>query len=155
MKTLDQIRPADPLRANEDAFCLESATMNGAPLPVWDEGWGKLYAIFDNCGHWSFPIGLIRARSLEEAYSAAVDEIFQGPSDEDISEMGAEMEHGEIPEGWEYRGSGNPSNEAKFPHIRSLYALVSLDISNPVRLLTRELMEEHKIEIAWKLYAAS
>jgi hypothetical protein len=156
MKLKSEIRPADPLRANEDAFFLDSATLNGNPIPIWDEGWGKLYAIWDNCGHWSYPIGVVRERSWEEAYSAATDEIFPGPTDEEIEEEITEemQETGELPGGWDYRGSGTPSNESKFPNVRSPYAVYSMDINNPVTLLTREIMEAHELEVVFKLYSA-
>ena len=157
MKPPSEIRPADPLRANENAFYLDSASSGGNPIPTWDEGWGKLYAVWDSVGPWSFPIGVVRARSWEEAYSAANDEIVLGPTDEEIEEEVTEemYESGELPAGWDWRGSGTPSNESKFPRIRSIFSVQSVDISNPLTLLTRATMEEHNLEVVFKLYSAN
>jgi hypothetical protein len=136
-------QPANPLRLN-DAFRLDSATANGSPIPVWDDGYGPLWTVWDNCGAWGYPIGVVRAQSWEDAYQCATDEIFPGPDSDSLAEFEAEVhkaidageEFPELPEGWNYRGSGTPANGRAFPNVDTLYAVQSLDISNPVRRLT-------------------
>ncbi len=149
-------QPASPLKPN-DAFSLVSATQNGNPLPVWDGGWGKIYLVWDNCGYSCHPIGAVRARNWEEAYEIAVDEIFPGPDAGELAEYDAacatvtDDNYPELPEGWQYRGSGTPSNQSQFPHIHSLYAVSSLDISNPIKRATPAELVEHNIRLVYSL----
>jgi hypothetical protein len=156
-------KPADPLKANEGAFALVGAFVGDSGVPVWDDGYGKIWAVWDNCGPCGFPIGFVRARSWETAYSCAEDEVFPGPDkdDENIVEWEAACrdeedsggsDYPEIPEGYGYRGSGTPSNEGKFPRVNSMYYQYSLDLSNTVSLLTREVMEEHKVRLVYDCY---
>ena len=140
---LDQI---DITKEIPDDISLLSATANGKPLPVWDEGYGRLYAVLDNVGHFVSVIGLVRAEDWNEAYQCAEDEIFPGADEEELVEAGYKEGDDNLPEGYGYRGSGEPSNKTKFPHIHGYVYTVSLDVSNVVTPLTEALVQEHKIE---------
>jgi hypothetical protein len=67
----------------------------GRPLRVWDDGFG--------------PLWVVRASTWEEAHSCVVDEIMD---DADVSDPDNQPdEHGNLPEGLSWRGSGVPSQE--------------------------------------------
>ena len=165
MKT---VHPADPLRVNEDAFCLTGARRGAYLIPVWDEGFGRLWAVLDNVGVWAMVIGIIRARNHYEAWQCAEDEIFPAPPEDDLNAWLTRQEQiqqqfagkpecpeiEELPDGWGYRGSGTPSNERDFPAISGLIYERTNDIDNPVVKLTKELVEEHQLVLEWELYEA-
>jgi hypothetical protein len=163
MKT---VHPADPLRANEDAFCLTSARRGAYPIPVWDEGFGSLWAVLDNVGVWAMVIGIIRARNLYEAWQCAEDEIFPAPDEDDLkawllrqeqlaqqqvsNQLLPEIE--DLPDGWGYRGSGEPSNHQEFWRVSGLIYERTNHIKDPIVPLTKEIMLEHQLTINWELY---
>jgi len=154
------IRPADPFRPCEHAFYLAAAYDRDSEIPVWDEGWGRLWLVMDNIGAWVIPIGVIRARTPHEALECAIDEIFWAPSDDEIAEYEADyadcVRHGveppDLPDGWCCRGSSEPSNGARWPRVTSLYATISSDFDNPIRKLTRKVAEKLGITLEWELY---
>ena len=92
-------------------------------LDTWDDGFGPLWVLVESLG----PIGVIRAQTWGDAWSAAVDEILPDadPNDPDTYarsyDESADPE--DLAEGCHYRGSGIPSN----PKLRSPIAREDLN----------------------------
>jgi hypothetical protein len=105
-------------------------------LDTWDDGFGPLWIMRNSIS----VDGIVRADTWENAYQACVDEIL------------ADGEHeldrtGELIEGYEYRGSGVPSN----PKLTS--SIASIDLNGQLlEKLTPELCEALNIEIKWEDY---
>jgi hypothetical protein len=59
---------------------------NGNEIPFYDDGYGPLYVHHDQCGHFSFVAGIIRAQSFDEAYEIVEDE-FLPEADESLEEI--------------------------------------------------------------------
>ena len=84
-------------------------------MRTFDNGSGTLWVYCESLG----PLGLVRADTWEEAYETVQDEIQDGCTWEELQEVyglsDAEfkaVEDGEcLPEGAEWRGNGEPSNE--------------------------------------------
>lgn len=82
----------------------------------WFDGYGPLWIYRDASGL----EGVVQARTFEDAYSVIQDEILDGCTWEEMldhlgmteAELGAEVDRngGGLPEGFEYRSSGNPSS---------------------------------------------
>jgi hypothetical protein len=151
MKTKKAPQPADIMKIN-DAFSLESATIlthDPVAIPVWDEGWGPLWVVMQSCGNFSLPAGLIRARTWEEAWEAAIDEVFASPDEDELAKYQKAMEENgtddlpDLPDGWQYRGSGSPSNEKTFPAV-SGYLCDTSDCT--LDRLTMDIVKEHNIK---------
>lgn len=143
------MRPADPTRPN-DAYSLTGATSHSVPIPIWSEGSGRLWAVFELCGHFSEVAGLVRAGTWEAAYAAAEDEIMP---DFDFAAHGIDPatydpETDDEPEGMTYRSSGTPSNGNHYPRLATACA-----DSSDIRLvpLTPEHMAEHRIALQWEV----
>lgn len=95
----------------KDTETLVAAKTNtGHTLPIWDDGFGPLWVAYNEFG----PVGVVRANTWEDAYEAAIDEIFH---DADVDEDDFSPD-GEPPEGVSSRGSCFPSND----HIKTPYA---------------------------------
>ena len=146
------IRPADVLKPN-DTFCLLQAykLISGEkfPMPIWDDGDGVLWACWESVGNFANICGLVRATTWEKAWECAVDEVFEDPREEDIEEY-ASRPGNDLPEGWHYRGSGNPSNGNKFSFLKTIYACA--DTCALVRQQERDL-REYNIHLVWETYA--
>lgn len=81
-------------------------------LPVWDEGFGPLWVYFETLG----PVGVVRAKTWEEAWECVVDEIMADVDDEaDPENFDSD---GNLAECLHYRGCGTPSN----PQLKSMIA---------------------------------
>ena len=115
---------------------LTGATVHDNPLRVWDDGFGPLWVYLETLG----AVGVVRAKTWEDAYDCVVDEIMD---DADMSDPDNHPDvDGNLPEGLYYRSSGVPSNEG----LESLIASSDLNGSR-VELLTTTLAEELGIEV--------
>lgn len=92
----------------------EVLSKTGHPLRFWDDGFGPLWVYSETLG----ALGVVRAKSWEDAFSACQDEIMDGAtfaemvescdlSAEDIAEIES---GGDLPDGYQFRSSGEPSN---------------------------------------------
>jgi hypothetical protein len=115
---------------------LRGATVNGYKVRVWDDGSGPLWVLLETLG----VTGIVRAETLEKAFVCAVDEIMDDADESDPDNR--PDEHGNLPEGLHYRGSGVPSQEG-------LESPVAQEDVNGSRLerLTPELAEELRVEV--------
>jgi hypothetical protein len=119
-----------------DEQSLTGATVRGHKLRVWDDGFGPLWVYRESLG----AVGVVRAKTWEDAYSCVVDEIM---GDADMSDPDNIPEaDGNLPEGLHWRGSGVPSNEG----LESPLASEDLNGSLLDRL-TDELAEGLEIEV--------
>ena len=91
---------------------------NGNDIPFYDDGYGPLYVYHDQCGHFSFVAGIVRARSFETAYEIVEDE-FLPEADESLEEIikeyGFRRDHVKImrsPVGVEFIADGSPLDTA-------------------------------------------
>lgn len=79
-----------------DSQLLISANMHGTiPVKVYDDGYGPIFILRDSMG----VVGLVRARTWEDAYSIAEDELFPEADetiDEIVKEYGFQREHKKI-----------------------------------------------------------
>jgi len=88
-----------------DDQSLDGATVRGHKLRVWDEGFGPLWVYRESLG----AVGVVRARTWEEAHECVVDEIMDdGDIDDTDNQPDAD---GNLPEGLSWRSSGVPSQE--------------------------------------------
>ena len=119
-----------------DEQSLTGATVRGHALRVWDDGFGPLWVYRESLG----AVGVVRAKTWEDAHSCVVDEIM---GDADMSDPDNIPEaDGNLPEGLHWRGSGVPSNEG----LESPLASEDLNGSLLDRL-TDELAEGLEIEV--------
>jgi len=91
---------------------------NGREIPFYDDGYGPVYVYHDQCGHFSFVAGIVRARSFETAYEIVEDE-FLPEADESLEEIikeyGFRRDHVKImrsPVGLEFIADGSPIDPA-------------------------------------------
>ena len=114
-------------------------------LRTWDDGFGPLWVYLESFG----PVGVVRARTWEDAYACVVDEIMDDadPSDPDTYARSYDetAEDGELAEGCYYRGSGVPSN----PALRSPIAREDLNGSRLVRL-DRAACEAYRVAVRFE-----
>lgn len=117
------------------------AYWRGEPLArQWDDGFGPLWVYRDAGGL----IGVVRATTWEDAYSCVVDEIMDDGTWEDAIEdlTQAQIDNGEMNDGYQFRGSGTPSN----PILTSAIACEDLN-GSILEPLTDTLAGELKIDI--------
>lgn len=107
-----------PLITDEQQL-ISAATEYGNPIPVYDDGFGKLYIHRDSMGI----SGIVRAMSWEDAYSICEDEFFPAASethDEWVEEYGEDyMEHPAWQESFGYRGNSRRESDGT---LSSIYA---------------------------------
>ena len=79
-------------------------------MRYYDTGHGRLWVYLESLG----PVGIVRARTFEEAYAAAIDEIMNDADPTDPNTYARSYdesaETSELAEGCHWRGSGEPSN---------------------------------------------
>ena len=140
---LDWIRSPDDETQNTGAIMelitedqsLNGATMRDNALRIWDDGFGPLWVYSETLG----PVGVVRARTWEDAHEFAVDEIMD---DGDMSDPDNQPEpDGTLPEGLHHRG-GVPCNDGLVSNL----AREDLNGST-LELLTAELAEGLEIEV--------
>ena len=119
-----------------DDQSLTGATVRGHKLRIWDDGFGPLWIYRESLG----AVGVVRAKTWEDAYSCVVDEIM-GDGDMDDADNQPDAD-GNLPEGLQWRGSGVPSNEG----LESPLAAEDLNGSLLDRL-TATLAEELEIQV--------
>lgn len=105
-----------------DEMRILGAKVKGQVVRHWDDGFGTLWVYRESLGI----LGVVRAHTYEEAYSCVVDEIMDDATWEDVkaAQAGAADDAAfALPEGFEYRGSGTPSN----PSLTS--AIASYDLN--------------------------
>ncbi|MBK6942475.1 MAG: hypothetical protein IPH13_20050 [Planctomycetes bacterium] len=115
--------------------------VKGTPTRLWDDGFGPLWVYRESFG----VLGVVRARTYEDAYTCVVDEIMDDATwaDVEAARGGAAGDAPvELPEGFEYRSSGVPSN----PALKSAIASFDLNYSS-LDSLTPELVDEHGLTI--------
>ena len=125
------------------------ADSNGKPtsieLRTWDDGFGPLWVYLESLG----PVGVVRARTWEDAYACVVDEIMDDadPSDPDTYARSYDetAEEGELAEGCTCRANGVPSN----PALRSPIAREDLNGSRLVRL-DRAACEAYRVAVRFE-----
>lgn len=66
----------------QDGQALVSATHNGHPLPVYDDGFGPIWLFVQSLG----PVALVRAQSWEDAWAICEDEFFD-EANETVEEL--------------------------------------------------------------------
>ncbi len=124
------------------AYMLDCYGAPSVPLRTWDDGFGPLWVYVDSLG----PVGVVRARTWEDAYACVVDEIMDDadPTDPDTYARSYDerAEENELAEGCSYRGSGVPSN----PDLRSPIARGDLNGSRLVRL-DRAACEAYRVAV--------
>lgn len=102
-----------------DGQSLESATINGRPLKVYDDSWGPLWIHRDSMG----VTGIVRAQSWEDAYSIFEDEFFPAADEEAFGPLwgGSLTPHEQAcwDEAYGYRGNGRKEEDGS---ISSIYA---------------------------------
>jgi hypothetical protein len=106
----------------------------------WDEGFGPLYAYVESLGI----LGYVRARTWEEAFLCAQDEIMHDGEEADAIEglTPEQIDNGDLNEGYGYRSSGEPSNPNRHSH------LYSEDLNgSALTEVTDQYAEDHGIEI--------
>ena len=91
---------------------------NGNDIPFYDDGYGPLFVHHDQCGHFSFVAGIVRARGFETAYEIVEDEFLLEADEsleEIIKEYGFRRDHVRImrsPVGLEFTDDGSPIDPA-------------------------------------------
>ena len=77
-------------------------------IDIWDEGYGPLWVYRETMGI----VGVVRARTWEEAYECAQDELMHDfdEADMDAEDIARAEDTGELPDGVSYRSNGVPSN---------------------------------------------
>lgn len=55
-------------------------------VPVYDDGFGKLYIYYESFGNWIVPAGICRAMSWEDAFSIARDEFCKEASWDELDQ---------------------------------------------------------------------
>jgi hypothetical protein len=106
------------------------------PVRIWDEGWGPLWVYRETLG----VVGVVRARTWEEAHECVVDEIM---CDADLDDPDNQPdEQGNLPEGLHWRSNGVPSQEG----LSSPLAAEDLN-GSLLDALTDELAEELGLQI--------
>jgi len=133
-----------PLITDEQS--LVGATCGKDDLRVYDDGFGDIYVCFDNCGHFVYVLGLVRASSWEDAYDICEDEFFL-ESDETVEDLIKEygedwMNHDGFNETYGFRPNG-PNTRDKVNH--GIYYKI-YDIQ-PLHKLTAETMAEQEIKL--------
>jgi len=110
------------------------------PLYFYDDGFGPLWVYRESLG----VRGIIRARTWEDAYGIAEDEIMDDadPDDWTAEERLEAEEHGNLPDGVRFRSSGVPSN----PQRHSGYAQEDLN-GSALDQLTDEFAADLRITI--------
>ena len=115
-------------------------------LRTWDDGFGPLWVYLESLG----PVGVVRARTWEDAYACVVDEIMDDadPSDPDTYARSYDetAEEGELAEGCTYRANGVPSN----PALHSPIAREDLNGSRLVRL-DRAACEAYRVAVRFEV----
>ena len=74
------------MRIKDNQSIVKVTDKNGREIPFYDDGYGPLYVHHDQCGHFSFVAGIIRAMSFEDAYEIVEDE-FLPEADESLAEI--------------------------------------------------------------------
>ena len=85
-------------------------------LRVWDDGFGPLWVYYETHG----PVGIVRAKTWEDAYQCVVDEIMDDADPDDPDNRpakGDDPDTWELPDGVYWRGSGVPSNKGLKSHL--------------------------------------
>ena len=72
-----------------DNQALLGATHGAFKVPTYDDGYGPLWALHEQCGSFSAVTAVIRAKSFEDAYEIAEDE-FLPEATETVEELKAE-----------------------------------------------------------------
>jgi len=126
----------------KDSESLIGASCRGHKLRFWDEGFGDLWVYIESLG----PVGVVRARTWEEAYECVTDEIMCDADEDFLKECLDEMtpeerDNGDLPEGFIYRG-GTPANE----DLSSSIASEDLNGSSLLRM-TDAVAEQYSIEV--------
>ena len=62
------------MKIQDNQSIVKVTDKNGREIPFYDDGYGPLYVHHDQCGHFSFMAGIVRAMSFEDAYSIVEDE---------------------------------------------------------------------------------
>lgn len=62
------------MKIQDNQSIVKVTDKNGRDIPFYDNGFGPLWVYHENCGHFSFVAGIIRASSFEVAYEIAEDE---------------------------------------------------------------------------------
>ena len=81
-------------------------------VPVYDDGYGPLWLYLDSCGAWMNPARVTRAKSWEDAFSIAHDEMDSIPQEE-LPEA-YRFEKGAEPEGFHHFGFNADNQLAAF-----------------------------------------
>ena len=129
---------------NDNQTLNAARTQYGNPIQTYDDGYGPLFILRDSMGI----LGVIRARTWEDAYSIAEDEFFPDADEEANAELariealedGPERVHAQAcwDEAYGYRNHGRSTAEGKTSHI---YAHdlngEALDRTTQEELLTR------------------
>ena len=117
------------------AYTVDCSGNLASELRTWDDGFGPLWVYVETLG----PVGVVRARTWEEACACVVDEIMDDadPMDPDTyaRSYDPDAEEWDLAEGCHYRGSGVPSN----PRLHSPLAREDLNGSDLVRADKRTL----------------
>ncbi len=130
------IIPRPPMKQPTDEQALLGATVRGHTLRTWDEGFGPLWVYRESLG----AVGVVRARTWEEANECVTDEIMH---DADFNDPDNRPDKdGNLPDGVHFRSSGVPANEG----LSSPLAAEDLNGSSLDRL-TPELAAELEIEV--------
>ncbi len=74
------------MKIQDNQSIVKVTDKNGREIPFYDDGYGPLLVYHDQCGHFSFVAGVIRARSFETAYEIVEDE-FLPEADESLEEI--------------------------------------------------------------------
>ena len=62
------------MKIQDNQSIVKVTDKNGREIPFYDNGFGPLWVHHENCGHFSFVAGIIRASSCEVAYEIVEDE---------------------------------------------------------------------------------
>ena len=83
------------MKIKDNQSIVKVTDKNGREIPFYDDGYGPLYVHFDQCGHFSFVAGIVRAMSFEDAYEIVEDEFLPEADlsmDEIVKEYGFRRE---------------------------------------------------------------
>jgi hypothetical protein len=110
-----------------DGQRLVSATIHGYAIPTYDDGFGRLFVWQTTLGNFGMVGAIVRAQTLEDAYSICEDEFFPA-GDEAAAEDSAEIEACEdeedkihlqncFEEAYGYRGNGRKEKDGSMSYV--------------------------------------